>query len=164
MSRFFLISSLLAAALVAPALHAEESKPAEAPVGPYKVKNRSSFSPAAAVRPPFWPVGWVKRDKAVAAEVAAPRFQLTPEAFSLTSILVGNPSLAVINNRAYAEGEVVRGAKGGQNDPHVRVRVQRILDGRVVLQSGDGQTVTVGIRRPELTERKVQEELLIREE
>ncbi len=51
--------------------------------------------------------------------------------FSVTSILLGIPSIAVINGRAYSEGEYLRAPKQGD---HRRIRVQRITDATVTLQ------------------------------
>ena len=41
-----------------------------------------------------------------------PRYVLDEKNFAVTSILTGNPSLAVINGRSYAEGDVLRMPKG----------------------------------------------------
>jgi hypothetical protein len=69
---------------------------------------------------------------------------------------MGSPSLAVINGRAYSEGEFVRMPKDGAA---LRVRVQSINDGSVTLQCED-QTLVVGLRRPELAERRSEVDLL----
>ena len=56
---------------------------------------------------------------------------LDGKAFRVTSILISTgatPSLAVINGRAYSEGEFVRMPRTPGTAP-VRVRVQRINDG-----------------------------------
>jgi hypothetical protein len=142
------------------------------PLGQYELKAKSSFQLNDETRPPFWPIGWVKRVRNAAQSAAVPevRQELTAEAFSVTSVLLGNPSLAVINGRAYGEGETVRmpraaaekGAPTKGRGP--RVRVKRILDGRVLLESSDGQTVEVAIRRGKLTEPKAGNPLLNDEE
>ncbi len=84
------------------AQNAEQGAPAN-----YQLKNRSSFTAKDTGRPPFWPIGHVKRGQNIQAEsvAIAPTTKLEPEMFSVTSILLGNPALAVINGRAYGEGE-----------------------------------------------------------
>ena len=176
----------LAGSLVcAAALHAEKAAPAtadatpakaEPPVEPYQIKNRSSFACAGeGVRAPFWPIGWVHRKgvSSVVASIAAPKSVLDAGAFRVTSILLGSgtaPSLAVINGRAYSEGEFLKTPRGTAAPapvvagvpvppPVARIRVQRISDGAVVLQRED-QVVTVTMQRAELVTRKIEEPLL----
>lgn len=147
-------------------LHAVESAPAKAEtVPPYELKKRSAFSNTGAkARAPFWPIGWVKRTAAVNVEAQAPaqpRVQLDGKNFKVTSIMVatgGTPSLAVINGRAYGEGEYLRMPKGTAMPP-ARVRVQRINDGTVILQNAE-QTLVATLYRPELAERRAEELLL----
>jgi hypothetical protein len=129
-------------------------------VPPYELKNRSSFTTAPGIaRAPFWPIGWVKRDKNMVA--AAPVQDLTPKvsldakSFKVTSILLGSgatASLAVINGRAYSEGEFLRLPRTPGTTPP-RVRVQRITDGNVTLVYAD-QTVVAPLARPELSNPK----------
>jgi hypothetical protein len=154
-------TSLLVAILTgAVALHAEDAKTDP----PYELKNKSVFTvPTEAQRAPFWPIGWVKRKGVVAAapQVQAPKVTLDEKSFRLTSVLLGSgttPSLAVINQRAYSEGEFLRTPKT-PGTPQVRIRVQRINDGSVVLQNGD-QTLVVQLQRPELMARRPDEQLL----
>ena len=132
----------------------------------YTPKKRSVFAIPDSSRAPFWPIGWTPQKAAPVA--AAPKVTLDGEMFSVTSILLGNPSMAVINGRAYGEGGALRMPRGAKADAPraalpagVRITVQRILDGRVVL-SADQQTVTVPLRRPTLSERKpIDEEQLL---
>ena len=179
--------------LCAAALHAENTAapkadpaPAKAEAAPartepspepYQLKNRSSFAcPGEGTRAPFWPIGWVHRKgvSSVVAAVAAPKSALDEKSFRVTSILLGSgatPSLAVINGRAYGEGEFLKmprgpavaavpAAPGAPAAPAVaRIRVQRISDGSVVLQRED-QTITVSMQRQELAQKKVEEPLL----
>jgi hypothetical protein len=153
--------------------------PAEEPArtAGYQIKSRSAFNAPDTARPPFWPIGW-SREAKLEARPAAVQPQIEPAMFSVTSILLGNPSLAVINGRAYGEGDTIRPAKAAakradaapapapasKNQPPqgVRVRVARIFDGGVQLAT-DAQTVTVALRRPELSERpaSTDEELLL---
>ncbi len=130
----------------------------------YELKTRSNFNLPGTVRPPFWPIGWTRRDgSAPVPGVVVKAFDET--SFTVTSILLGNPSLAVINGRAYTEGDVVRtpkpkDGKEVKDAPVARIRVQRILDGMVQLQASDQTTISVPLRRAELSEKKPGEELL----
>ncbi len=173
--------------LCAASLQAENAapaKPADAPVKaeaapapapePYQLKRRSSFACADdTARAPFWPIGWVHR-KGVSSSVAAvavAKSVLDAASFRVTSILLGSgpgASLAVINGRAYSEGEFLKmprsvaappvpGAPAPAPVP--RIRVQRISDGSVVLQRED-QLLTVALQRPELVLKKVDDTLL----
>ena len=130
------------------------------PVPPYELKNRSSFAnPVDMTRAPFWPIGWVKRSKnspvVAAQQVEVPKVALDARSFRVTSILLGSgttPSLAVINGRAYSEGEFVRMPKT-PGVPPIRVRVQRITDGSVILENAN-QTLVASLVRPELSNPK----------
>ncbi len=139
----------------------------------YALKNKSVFTaPTDDHRAPFWPIGWVKR-KSIQVATAAPArvveapkaVALDPKNFKLTSILVGNPSLAIINGRTYSEGEFLRMPRtavamaGTPAVPAPRIRVYRVNDGAVVLQNQD-QLLTVALQRPELAQRKGEELLL----
>jgi hypothetical protein len=139
----------------------------------YHLKRRSSFQAAQTTRSPFWPIGWSPRAKNAPAPAVAPvqEFTLKPEQFSVTSILLGNQSLAVINGRTYGEGEFIRSARALQqpNAPavpgvpaNVRIRVNRIVDGQVILQAGT-QVLAVPLRRSEIPARTgaKDEELLL---
>ena len=149
---------------------------AEPALEPYQLKNRSKFSCASEdARAPFWPIGWVHRKgtSSVVASVATTKTVLDEKSFRVTSILLGSgatPSLAVINGRAYSEGEFLKmpratagtapAAAGTTAVPAAaRIRVQRISDGSVILQRED-QTVTVAMQREELSQKKMDEPLL----
>ena len=173
-------SGLLARVDTAPVkADAAPAAKAEPVIEPYQLKNRSSFASAAeGARAPFWPIGWVHRkgvSSVVAAAVASPKSVLDAASFRVTSILLGSgatPSLAVINGRAYSEGDFLKMPRGtaaaapapvANGAPAIavpaRIRVQRIADGSVVLQRED-QTITVAMQRQELTLKKVEEPLL----
>jgi hypothetical protein len=150
-------------------IRAEDIAPQEkAPA--YVLKNKSSFTSVAEdQRAPFWPIGWVKRKPMQIATtptrvVELPKVVIDAKSFKLTSILLGNPSLAIINGRTYSEGEYLRtpkvaGAVAVATPPAARTRVFRINDGHVVLQLQD-QLITVPLQRPELVQRSNVEELL----
>jgi len=167
------LSHLFVALLLgAASVHAEDPAPAKTepaktePVPPYELKNRSKFEgPESNARAPFWPIGWVKRRAGVATAaapvVAAQRVLIDEKSFKVTSILLGTgttPSLAVINGRAYSEGEFLRMPKSAATPP-VRIRVQRINDGNVILQNAD-QILVASLSRPELSNKRDSELLL----
>lgn len=185
-TRHLLVTALAASILGSTPLQAAPAEPAaaapenpanvkaEAPVEPYQLKNRSTFNcPPDTARAPFWPIGWVPRAKGATANntSAAPKLALDEKLFRVTSILLGSgstPSLAVINNRAYSEGEFIRmpraaaavaAVTGKPAAPATRIRVQRITDGSVILQRED-QTITLALLRPEIQQRKIEEPLL----
>ncbi len=122
----------------------------------YDLKNKSTFTLAAARRAPFWPIGWVKRKNETRTEITqAPKAKLDENAFTVTSIMLGNPSLAVLNGRAYSEGEFIRMPKGGAP---MKVRVQQIGDGTVSL-SYEQQVFVVTLKRPELAQHRTEDVL-----
>jgi hypothetical protein len=161
--------------LCAAALHAEDTAPAktESASEPYELKNRSRFScEGEGVRAPFWPIGWVHRQgiSSAVTQSDTPRQVLDAKDYRVTSILLGSgstPSLAVINGRAYSEGEFLKMPRGtaaaaaavpGSTAP-VRTRVQRISDGFIILQR-DAHAVTVALYRPEIALKKIEDPLL----
>ena len=163
---------LILSVVCRPAAHAEDAAADSKPPA-YALKNKSAFNaPTDDQRAPFWPIGWVKRKPMQAAAagpvrvVEAPKVvTLDPKNFKVTSILVGSPSLAIINGRTYSEGEflrVPRAAAATAASPAVpapRVRVYRINDGGVLLQNQE-QFLSVMLQRPELAQRKGEEALL----
>jgi hypothetical protein len=132
-------------------------------VPPYVLKNRSKFDdPGASARVPFWPVGWTKQkqNSTVVPVAAEPKVTLDEKSFRVSSILISSgttPSLAVINGRAYGEGEFLRSPKG--SSARTRIRVERINDGTVTIDYDD-QKIVVPLRRPELNQHKPEDELL----
>ena len=127
---------------------------AQADIAKYDLKKKSAFTLASDRRAPFWPIGWVKRGAEKRAEITqAPKAKIDESAFKVTSILLGNPSFAVVNGRAYSEGELVRMPKGS---PPAKVRVQQIGDGGVTLIH-EQQTFVVALKRPELAAHKSEE-------
>jgi hypothetical protein len=167
---FTLLLSVACLPLVQAADEATPAHPPKAP--PYVLKHRSAFQPLGDdERAPFWPIGWTKRKMVAGATepvraVEVPRVTLDQGSFKVSSILLGNPSLAIINGRTYSEGEYLRVPKTtGATAPtaavpaSARVRVYRINDGAVVLQNQD-QMITVALARPELLQRSSVEDLL----
>ena len=135
-----------------------------APPPPYELKNKSDFTVSSTnPRPPFWPIGWVHRDaSSPIAQTLAPVLKTIDEKFfRITSILIGNgstPSLAVINGRAYSEGEFVRMPRT-PGAPPTRVQVQRINDGSVTLLHGK-EIMQIPLRHEELLVKHGEEKLL----
>ena len=129
--------------ITANALAADPAPPAK-----YELKNRSAFKAADTARPPFWPVGWQKqaRDTGPVAAPVPQGAEPKVEMFTLTSISLGNPSLAVINGRIYGEGDIIKLPKGSAP---LRIIVNRIADGTVVLQYLQ-KTLTIPLRRATL--------------
>jgi len=109
---------------------------AQAPVAVvYTPKRQSEFKPAQAERNPFWPIGW-KPAKAIANNQAvAPATNIPPSFFKLSSILTGNPAIAVIDNRDYMVGQAFTKDYEGKQ---VRFVIQAIRDGVVVLSYPGG--------------------------
>ena len=122
----------------------------------YQLKNRSAFNTGDDARIPFWPIGFqrpVKGGTAVAApNVVPPKIQLEPRHFNVTSILLGNPALATINGRAFAEGELLPVMSGNER---LRVVVRRIHDGIVTL-GYESVEIHVPMRRAELGAKQAQ--------
>ena len=101
----------------------------------YALKKVSTFNaPPADSRNPFWPIGWVPAAPVPVANAvaAAPVVEVRAEQFTVTSISVDAPALAVINGKTYGVGErllVPGGAAGAQTF----VTVKKIVDGMVTL-------------------------------
>ena len=162
MSRCTLALLFLGSALIA---QAEEAKPtikadpkpdakvAAKPVAPYELKTKSVFNLPSDTRAPFLPIGWVKPTGPVTVAV---KTTIDESSFRLTSILLGNPSLAVINGRSYEEGQFLRMPRSG---PQPIIRVYRIGDGQVWLQH-DTKIFAVPLKRSELNERRTEGSLL----
>jgi hypothetical protein len=147
------ILTTTAAATFLGSLQAADTTPA-AGIGTYELKQKSSFSLATDRRAPFWPIGWVKRATEAAPEITsqAPKPKLDESAFTVTSIMLGNPSLAVVNGRAYSEGEFIRMPKGSAP---MKVSVHQISDGSVSLNY-ERQIIVVNLKRQELAARKAE--------
>ncbi len=152
---------ILASAEDAPAPKAETANP-EPKAARYEAKTKSVFDIDEQTRPPFWPIGWVKSDGPVVVAKHGPRFKLDEKDFTLSSILTGPPALAVINQRAYEEGQFLRVPRAtvqalGNVVP--LIRVHRIVDGQVWL-SYENEIVSIKLKRGRLKDGPAPEELL----
>jgi hypothetical protein len=131
-------------------------QPAES-VGKFALKNRSTFQIRDEARAPFWPIGWVKGLDAptkVQAAVAPPT--LDERSFKVTSILLGQSGSrgdqwACLQRRRICALAQSRGP--------LRVRVQQISDGMVMLQH-DKQALKVPLSRAELEAKPAELEVL----
>jgi hypothetical protein len=133
--------------------YAADEPAAPAPsVPPYELKNRSTFSINRETRAPFWPVGW-RKELAVRAQTvnvpAAKAFEIQPHHFKVTSVLLGNPPVAIINGRGFGEGELLPVVVG---DLPVQVVIRQIRDGGVWLEQGTHR-VFVPLKREALPPR-----------
>jgi hypothetical protein len=152
------IAALFTALVVfggAPASFSAQDEPASHPqtqsetsAGRFKLKNRSSFAVSSMdAHNPFWPIGWTKSPAVpvaqTTAESAPAAVTLKADSFVVSSILLGNPPLAVINGREMAEGEIVAIQIGAQR---LYVQLASVQDGRVVLRYLN-QNLIVPLRR-----------------
>ena len=119
---------------------------AQADGGIFKLKHTSVFTQTAAHNP-FWPIGWVKTMGANQQADQAPSVPITADNFSVTSISISPTPMAIINNKAYAEGEVIQARYGIEN---LKILVLAIHDGDVVLRY-QGNNYTVSLKRPLLS-------------
>ena len=126
-----------AAAKTAPAVAAK-------PAAGYTPKTRSVFTATGEQHNPFWPIGWVKVANESATDGAAPTVP-HPEDFVVTTILLNEPPMAVINGKDLAEGEIAAMPINGQN---VVVQLMAVQDGRVILR-WENQNIVVPIHRDE---------------
>ena len=131
-----------AAAKAAPVVDTNPA-PGAAATG-YAPKNKSVFTAAENDHNPFWPIGWVKMEAISDGDNSAP---LIPRAedFSVTTILLNDPPMAVINGKDMAEGEV---AALSVNGAPVVVQLMAVQDGRVILR-WQNQNLIVPIHRQE---------------
>jgi hypothetical protein len=140
-----LLTAAGAAIVFCGAAHGESEK-----VKPYELKNRSSFRADADARIPFWPIGWkrpvIKPDGTTEVPLKAHKFEIEPDSFHVTSVLLGNPALATINGRSFEEGEVLPVMHGTER---LRVVLRAIRDGGITLEY-EGQQIQVPMKRPEV--------------
>lgn len=134
------------------------------PVGEtYRLNTRSVFAAAEDARSPFWPIGWSPSKGAAPSLLVVPRVDLDLTKFVLTSTMLGSPAIAVINGRAYTEGETLKGARAAlkmtvappPGTPYPKIRVQRIVDGSVMLEC-QGKLISLAMNRPTFGPRKVE--------
>lgn len=110
--------------------------------------ERSTYQ-APAERTPFWPIGWNPQNPELAPVVLKSETDTTffiPERFVLTSISIDRTTLALINGRAYGEGDLV------PINERFSAEVISIHDGEVKLRFRD-KTISVVLKvRPTRTQ------------
>ena len=113
------------------------------PAKTYVISKKTSFAVTAGDHNPFWPIGWVKMETHSSDNAASviPR----TEDFVVTSILLNDPPMAVINGKEMAEGELAAVPVNGQP---VIVQLMAVQDGRVILR-WQNQNIIVPLHRDE---------------
>ena len=100
----------------------------------YALKNVSSFSaPPVDSRNPFWPIGWVPSAPVAVGPAVVAAQEVRADMFTVTSISVDYPPLAVINGQTRGIGERMP-VPGGTAGAQEFVTVKKITDGMVVLE------------------------------
>jgi hypothetical protein len=94
----------------------------------YTLKHRSSFIGTGNDHNPFWPIGWTKMEN---ISDDGPSIDPHVEDFTVTTIMLNDPPMAVINGKDMAEGEVAALPVNGQS---VVVQLMAVQDGRVILR------------------------------
>ncbi len=126
----FFLAVCLTSLLFASARAGDESPAIE-------LKQKSTFDSAPADRDPFWPIGWKKPGPKAATTGPGP--DLTPGAFSLTSVTTGTgPHFAILNGKVMQEGQQFGLQFGNQV---YNLTVKSIEDGQVVLVYQDTEIV-----------------------
>lgn len=103
--------------------------------------DRSTYQ-APAERTPFWPIGWAPQNPDLAPVIVKSDTDTTffvPERFALTSISIDRTTLALINGRAYGEGDLV------PINERFSAEVIAIRDGQVKLRFRD-KTIAIGLK------------------
>jgi hypothetical protein len=133
-----------AAAKAAPSVITKQTAGEADAAGVYVPKTKSFFNGTDNDHNPFWPIGWVKSEEASGDDAAN---ALVPHAedFTVTTILLNDPPMAVINGKDMAEGEVASLSVNGQA---VVVQLMAVQDGRVILR-WQNQNIIVPIHRQE---------------
>jgi hypothetical protein len=128
----------------------EAPPPADVPEAPavitpaLEVKNKSSFVMDESGRNPFWPIGWKPAPKTVTTTGEHVGPEISPTAFSVTSITMGQGDrYAIINGKVMNEGQIFGLQIGTQT---FQITVKAIQDGQVILQRRD-QEIPVPLRR-----------------
>lgn len=144
---------LLAAASLGVSLcaHAEEPKA-------FETKHKSSFSASPNAHNPFWPIGWVKPDVENSSSQAAAPIMPHASDFLVTTIMLNEPPLAVINGKEMAEGEVATMVLNGQP---TTVQLLAVQDGQVVIR-WQNQNIVAPLHRNEEISKEPPEQTALR--
>jgi hypothetical protein len=111
----------------------------------YTPKTKSVFTATVDQHNPFWPIGWVKTAEESSASDSVAAVIPHAEDFNVTTIMLNEPPMAVINGKDMAEGEIAALPVGSQN---VVVQLMAVQDGRVILR-WENQNIVVPIHRDE---------------
>jgi hypothetical protein len=135
------------AAMADPAAPTVNTKAAATPASTasiYTPRHKSVFAATGGEHNPFWPIGWTKAESLSTGDTEAP---VTPQSndFTVTTIMMNEPPIAVINGQDMAEGEVASLPVGGRN---VMVQLMAVHDGWVILR-WQNQNLTVPLHRDE---------------
>jgi len=98
------------------------------------IVRRSTFESPAAARDPMLPIGWQKQGGIVTDGAPAARTAesfIVPAAFVISSISLDRIPLAVINGKAYGEGDLMPFSAGGEK---IQIQIYAIRDGAVTLR------------------------------
>jgi hypothetical protein len=109
-------------------------------------KTHSDFAVHTDAHNPFWPIGWVKTE-AISSLTTDSASAYVPkiEDFNVSTIMLSEPRMAVINGKDMAEGEIASLPAAGQT---VVVQLVAVQDGRVILR-WQNQPLTIAIHRDE---------------
>jgi hypothetical protein len=97
--------------------------------GAYRPSTRSTFIPPEKGRNPFWPIGFVPRAKTAVAEEQVLRIPV--EQYKLTTVILDNPSIAVINGKDYIPGQFLTFSTPTGT---AKLLITKIEDGAVTVQ------------------------------
>jgi hypothetical protein len=132
-------------AKVAPVAPVVETKPAVSGTTTMaSLRTKSVFSASVNDHNPFWPIGWVKTES-LPSDTAAAVIVPHAEDFTVSSILLNEPPMAVINGKEMAEGEIAAVTVNGQP---VMVQLIAVQDGRVILR-WQNQNLVIPLHRNE---------------
>lgn len=102
------------------------------------VAQRSAFPSPATARDPLTPIGWQKQSSGApvvsgggSAMVRTAESYILPSAFVVSSISLDRIPLAVINGKAYGEGDTMSFNAGGEK---IQIQIFAIRDGAVTLR------------------------------
>lgn len=97
--------------------------------GGYHARTKSSFIMPEKGRNPFWPIGFIPRQKSTVSEEQLLRIPI--EQYKVTTIILDTPSIAVINGKDYTRGQFLNLATATGT---IKLLITNIEDGFVTVQ------------------------------
>lgn len=97
--------------------------------GGYRAQTKSVFTMPEKGRNPFWPIGFIPRQKSSIIEEQLLRIPI--EQYKVTSIILDTPSIAVINGKDYTRGQFLTQATATGT---IKLLITNIEDGLVTVQ------------------------------